>query len=57
MATSIALIMNPETFYHQISTQYYTMKKLGSIIDDVLREKNCKKNSSKKNLSSKNSNF
>ena len=24
------------------------MKKLGSIIDDVLREKNCKKNSSKK---------
>lgn len=42
MATSLALIMNSETFYHQISNQYYTMKKLGTIIDDVLREKNCK---------------
>lgn len=34
--------MNAETFYHQISNQYYTMKKLGPIIDDVLRQKNCK---------------
>lgn len=52
MSSSIALIMNAETFYHQISNQYYTMKKLGPIIDDVLREKNCKKNS-KNNYSTK----